>query len=119
MNDDLLHSLHPPRLPEAFAAPGAGDFLAGFGLGLILAALILTLAMPLLRRRPAVPRMRARLAAVAALPEAERSLALARIATATGRPLPEDLRQDLYSRKGADPGRLEALIRQRRRRAAP
>lgn len=113
MNSDLAESLHPPRLPEAFATLSAADLLAAFGLGLILAALILTLALPLLRRRPSRPGLKARLAGARALPEAERSLAFARILSETGTPLPEDLRQGLYSRDGADPARIEALIRGR------
>lgn len=111
MTENLARALHPPRLPEAFAAPGIGDFLAAFGLGLIFATLILTLAMPALRRRQPVQSLRSQLAKAATLPAQERSLALARIAATTGRPLPPDLQQALYSRAGADPARIEALIR--------
>ena len=34
---EIVAQLHPPRLPEAFAALHWGDVLAGFGLGLLLA----------------------------------------------------------------------------------
>lgn len=113
MTAGIVADLHPPRLPEAFAALHAGDLLAAFGLGLLAAVLLLTLAAPLLRRRPPRPRLSARIDAAAGLPPAARLLALARIVAERGGTLPEDLRAGLYTGE-ADPARIEALIRRGR-----
>ncbi len=116
MTPDVVEALHPPRLPEAFAAMGWGDLLAAFGLGLLLAVLVLTLAAPLLQRRPPKPRLSARIAAAAALPPQDRLLALAQLLAERGGTLPEDLRAGLYAPGGADPAKIEALILRGRRR---
>ncbi len=110
MTPDVVEALHPPRLPEAFAAMGWGDLLAAFGLGLLLAAAVLSLAAPLLQRRAPRPRLSARIAAAASLPPQDRLLALARLLAERGGTLPEDLRAGLYRPEGADPARIEALI---------
>lgn len=124
MSEDLIRALHPPRLPETFAAPGYADFLAAFGLGLLLAALILTLAMPFLRRRTPAPGWRARLAEAELLPAPERNIALAGILRDRGQSLPPEIAGALYSRQGVAPEEIEALIRQagrsaRRAKTAP
>lgn len=106
---DLVASLHPPRLPEAFTAPHWGDFLAAFGLGLLAAALILLLIGPALHRRPSPPGLKALATAARNLPTAERLLVLTRLLRESGRDLPEDLRQALYAGR-ADPARIEALV---------
>lgn len=110
MTPAIVADLHPPRLPEAFAALGWPDLLAAFGFGLMLAALIVTLAAPLLRRRPRRVTPRARITAAAGLPPEERLLALTRILQDRGVTLPDDLRAALYSGRGGDPARIEALI---------
>lgn len=117
MSPDLLASLHPPRLPESFAAAGWDDFLAAFGLGLLLAALVVALAMPALRRRPRRPRVAERIAAAAKLPAPERLLALSRLLAERGGALPADQRAALYRGEGGDPARIEALILGRKRGA--
>ena len=109
MTPDVVSQLHPPRLPEAFTALGLHDLLEAFGLGLLLAALVLTLAAPLLTRRPRRPRATERIAAARRLPPEERLLALARLLAERGGALPDDQRTALYAGKG-DPDRIEALI---------
>lgn len=112
MTPDIVAALHPPRLPADFTAPVWQDFLSAFGLGLILAALILTLATPALHRRPRAPRMADRIRAVSGLPVQDRLVALARLLAEAGGQLPEDQRAALYSGQGGDPARIEDLIRQ-------
>ena len=111
----IAEQLHPPRLPESFVAPHWGDFLAAFGLGLLLAAIILMLAGPVLQRRPRPPGLKARIAAAESLPGSERLLALTRLLIERGGTLPEDQRQALYRGQPGDPARIEALILQTRR----
>lgn len=110
MTPAIVADLHPPRLPETFAGLGWPDLLAALGIGLMLAALVVTLAAPLLHRRPHRVAPRARIAAAAQLPPAERLLALAQLLHARGGTLPEDQRAALYSGQGGDPARIEALI---------
>ncbi len=114
--DALVAQLHPPRLPEAFAALGWEDVLAAIGLGFVLAALLLTIFGPLLRPRPRAPRPAALIARAARLPPQERLLALARLLSECGGTLPEDQRAALYAGLPGDPARIEALIRRARRR---
>lgn len=116
MTPAIVANLHPPRLPEAFAALGWPELLAGVGIGLMLAALIVTLAAPALRRRPRRITPRARIAAAALLPPEERLLALTHLLHDRGGTLPEDQRAALYSGQGGDPARIEALILAGRRR---
>ncbi|WP_189654988.1 hypothetical protein [Paracoccus mutanolyticus] len=123
MIPDIVADLHPPRLPAPFTAPGWDDFLAAAGLGLMLAALLVAIAMPALRRRARPPRLSHRLALAAGLPPADRLLALARILAEQGRALPPDQRRALYRGEPGDPDAVEALIRsgtreRLRRRAA-
>ena len=117
MTPDIVSNLHPPRLPEAFAAQGWDDLLAAFGLGLLLAALVLAIAMPALRRRPRPLRIRERIALAARLPGPERLLALAQLLAERGGELPEDQRQALYRGQAGDPARIEALILRQRSKA--
>ena len=105
----IVAQLHPPRLPEAFAALHWGDVLAGFGLGLLLAWGLLILLGPMLRRRPRAIRLPERVAATRGLPAQDRLLALARILSETGGTLPAEQRAALYSGT-ADPEALERLI---------
>lgn len=116
MTPEVVEALHPPRLPEGFAALGWADLLAAFGVGLLLAALVLTVAAPLLQRRPPRPRLSARIAAAAALPPQDRLLALARLLAERGGTLPEDLRAGLYAPGSAEPAKIEELILRGRRR---
>lgn len=106
----IVAQLHPARLPESFTALGWPDLLAGFGIGLLAAALILTLIAPLLRRRPPRTRLPDRIAATRSLPPAERLLALAGLLTELGGHLPDDQRDALYAGAAGDPARVEALI---------
>lgn len=110
----LAEILHPPRLPEAFTQLTLWDLSSSLGLGLILAALVLTVFAPLLHRRPRRASLAQNLRGASALPEPERMLALARLLAARRIALPEAQRQALYSGKGADVAALEALLRQGR-----
>lgn len=107
---DIVTQLHPARLPESFTALGWPDLLAGFGIGLVMAALILTLIRPALRQRPRRVRLPERIAATRNLPAPDRLLALTAILTELGGHLPDDQRDALYSGGGGDPKRVEALI---------
>ncbi|WP_225029485.1 hypothetical protein [Xinfangfangia pollutisoli] len=113
---DLIAALHAPRLPEGFTALGWDDLLAAAGLGLVLAALVLALLGPILRPRPRRLRPAERIAATAALPPADRLLALARLLQDLGGQLPDDQRAALYAGLPGDPARIEALILQAGRR---
>ncbi|MBK4218188.1 hypothetical protein JJJ17_19850 [Paracoccus caeni] len=115
MNPDLLRSLHPPRLPEAFAGWNVADLLAAFGVGLLLAALVLTILSPMLRRRVPLPGIAERISAAADLPPQERELALVRLLAERGGTLTKEQRQRIYTGKGGDPAALEAQIRRVRR----
>ncbi|MFT4151844.1 MAG: hypothetical protein QM656_16705 [Paracoccaceae bacterium] len=109
MTPEVVAQLHPPRLPQAFTALGPADLLAAFGAGLVLAALVLVVAAPLLRRRPRRLRPAERIAAAATLPPQDRQLALLRLLAEGGGTLPDDLRAAVYAGR-ADPARIEALI---------
>lgn len=110
MNPDLMAQLHPPRLPAGFTQFGAADLLAGFGAGLLLAALALWLAAPFLRARAQPPSPRQRIEAARALPPQPRQLALLRLLAERGGTLPDDLRAAIYAGDPPDPARIEALI---------
>jgi hypothetical protein len=112
MTHDIVAALHPPRLPAEFTTPVWQDFLSAFGVGLLLAALILTIAAPALHRRPRALRMSDRLSAAATMPLQERMAALAQLLAEAGGTLPEDQRTALYSGHGADPEMIEGLVRQ-------
>ena len=107
---DLAATLHPARLPEAFAALGRDDLLAAFGIGLVLAALGLTLAAPVLRPRSRRPSWQARCAALADLPDAEAQVESLRLLAETGADLPPETRAALYAGQ-LDPAALAALLR--------
>lgn len=89
--DELLAALAPIRLPGAMRGLDWRELLALFGLGLILAAVIALLLMPLLSRKVSI---RQRIRATRGLPIEERLLAVSRI---TGR-LPPALRDTAYRR---------------------
>ena len=116
MTPDIVGALHAPRLPEAFTRLTVWDVMLALGLGLLLAALVLTLAAPLLSRRVRRPSLSGRISDAASLPEGERLLALARIARERGVTLPDETRAALYVGREADPARIEALIRSGARR---
>lgn len=86
---DLIAALPEGRLPPSLLDLGAADLLALFGLGLVLAALVAILALPLLDRKPS---LRARVRATRGLPAEERMLEIARI---LGH-LPPDLQAAAY-----------------------
>ena len=111
MTPDIVNDLHPPRLPADFVALGWPDLLAAFGLGLILAGLALIVLQPLLRPRRRPLRLTDRIAAAAALPDADRLIALAALIAERGQPVPDDLRHALYAGAPYDPARAEALLR--------
>lgn len=111
MTPELVDALHDPRLPEAFTRLTIWDGMLALGLGLLLAALVLTLAAPLLKPRPRRASLSGRLGHAASLPPQERLLALARIAHDRGIALPDDIRDSLYSGRDADPAKIEAFIR--------
>lgn len=110
----LLAALHPPRLPEAFAALRAADLASMAGIGLCLAALILTLLAPVLRRRPARASWRQMIRTARALPEAEQLLELARLAKQRGIALSPEEQRGLYDGSLAA-AQLEARLMRGRR----
>ena len=111
MNPDIVHDLHPPRLPADFVSLGWPDLLAAFGVGLILAGLALIVLQPLLRPRRRPLHLNDRIAAAATLPHDERLIALSALLADRGQPLPDDLRHALYAGTPYDPARAEALLR--------
>jgi len=114
---DVVRDLHPPRLPEPFAALGWPELLAAFGLGLLLALGIHAVIRPVLTRRPLVA-LEPNLARLRALPPQERLLAQVRLLTRLGGTIPPEIRPLLYVPDPGDP-RLEPLIRDAFRRAGP
>jgi hypothetical protein len=117
MIPDIVAELHPPRLPAEFTSPGWPDLLAAFGLGLLLAALVVALVAPILRPRPRRETPAMALARLRDLPPAQRQLGQLRLLAAAGTPLPDDLRAALYGPTPPDPERLDALIRGARQHA--
>lgn len=111
MNADLIAALHPPRLPESFAALSMNDLLAAFGLGLLLAGLVLTVCAPLMQRRARRPGINERLRAIAPMLPQERAFELARLLQERGGTLSEDERQQLYTGEIGDLTGLENRIR--------
>lgn len=116
MRPEIVDAMHGARLPEAFTHLGWQDYLAMFGLGLLLAALLLWLLTPLLKRRAPKLRLADHLNATRDLPPEERALAMARLLVARGGHLPEDQRAALYAGEALDLTRLEGLIREARAR---
>lgn len=114
MSADLVPRLHPPRLPPDFTQMGWADLLAGFGLGLILAALLIWIALPFLRKRRRPPTLAQQLREIRTLPPPDRLLALTRLLARRKGQLPDDLRHALYATPSAPPqeiaDRVEALI---------
>ncbi len=92
---DPIRDLHPPRLPEAFAALQWPELLAAFGLGILAALLIFELARPWLglRRRLEIEE---RLTALRARPPEARILGLLALLRSLGAAPPEALRAALY-----------------------
>lgn len=116
--------LHPPRLPESFAALHASDMLAALGIGFLLAALI-----HLALRPAAKPARNDRdeddnSFTSSDLSAAERLSRRAALFTRLGGRLPPDLRDSLYRPQSPDQlrradERLDRLLgeaRKRRRR---
>lgn len=115
MNRDLVSAMHPPRLPETFAALGIYDLLAAFGFGLMLAAVLLTICAPLMRRRNHRPGLNERLQTAAVLPPPERALLLARLLNERGGTLSQDEQSQLYTGQNLDLAALERRVRHPRR----
>ncbi len=107
---DPLRDLHPPRLPEAFAALQWPELLAAFGLGILAALLIFELARPWLglRRRLGIEE---RLTALRARPPEARILGLLALLRSLGVAPPEDLRAALYAPTEDSAKLAEALER--------
>lgn len=120
MSADLVRQLHPPRLPVEFTQMGWPDLLAGLGLGLLLAALAVTLAAPFLRARPRPVSIAQRLKDSRSLPPNDRLLVVMAAFSQQGGKLPDDLRDALYDRDTGQSGdladRIEALIPPQTRR---
>lgn len=114
---DLFQALHPARLPETFARLSWTDVVSAFGFGLLLAALILTLLQPVLRRRLRPVGWRRQMRAAVDLPRDERLLVLRQLMQQRGLPLTAELRAALY-RGDLQPEALEAVLRHPRRAAA-
>ena len=93
---EIVSLLHPPRLPESFTQGGSADLLLAFGLGLLLAGVIVMLAAPLLVTRPRARPLRARLADLDRLPAADRLHGLAMLAHDRGIALTDAERAALY-----------------------
>ena len=89
---ELIAALPEGRLPPELMTLHFGDLLAFFGLGLVLAALISLVLMPLLARRPS---RKALIRQTRDLAPEERLLAIARILGY----LPEELRSAAYGLK--------------------
>lgn len=116
---DVLRDLHPPRLPEDFAALVWPEVLAGFGLGLLLALVIFAIVRPVLTRRPA-PKIGPHLLRLRALPPEECLLAQARLLSSLGGALPAELHAALYAPTPPSAevtARIEPLIRAAFRKA--
>lgn len=107
---EMAANLHPARLPEAFAALGRDDLLAAFGIGLVLAALCLTVFAPVLRPRIRPPSWQARLAGLADLPPAEAEVERLRLLAAAGAHLTASDRVALYAGR-LEPSALEERLR--------
>jgi hypothetical protein len=99
---ELIAALPEGRLPPGLMQLNAADYLLLFGAGLLLAALISFLTMPLLERRPS---RRALIRATRGMPPQERTLAIARL---LGH-LPEELRASAYG--AAPPFDMETIER--------
>ncbi len=112
---DVVRDLHPPRLPEAFAALGWPEVLSAFGLGLLLALAIHAVIRPVLTRRPRAV-LEPQLARLRTLPPQERLLAQARLLTRLGGTVPAEIKPLLYARTPPEL-QLEPLIRDAFRRA--
>ncbi|PZQ51541.1 MAG: hypothetical protein DI556_05140 [Rhodovulum sulfidophilum] len=109
--EEFIAALHAPRLPEGAAGLDAGALVAAFGLGLLIAFGFFALVRPAFRARRGAPRPGELLAGLAALPEAARPLAAARLFSGLGAPVPETVARGLY-RPGAklDTGEVEAAL---------
>ncbi|MCS0502948.1 hypothetical protein [Ancylobacter mangrovi] len=107
---ELIAALPEGRLPPELMQLHAADLLLLFGAGLLLAALLSVLAMPMLKRRPS---RRALIRATRAMPPQERALAIARI---LGH-LPDELRAEAYgAAPPPDPAIVERIALTARRR---
>ncbi|WP_269583845.1 hypothetical protein [Roseibium sp. Sym1] len=93
---ELIAALPEGRLPPDLMTLGPADLLALFGAGLVISALLASLAAPFLTRRPS---RRTLIKAARDLPPEERLLAIARI---LGH-LPEELRPAAYGSKPPPP----------------
>ena len=111
MTPDIVADLHATRLPADFVTLGWPDLVAAFGIGLVMAGVILTVLQPLLRPRPRPMRVEDQIANAAKLPPPDRLFALSTLLAERGGPLPDGLRHALYAGTAFDPAQVEALIR--------
>lgn len=118
---EVVAALHGPRMPAGTAELNPWALVAAFGLGLLLALGLFALARPALRarRRAATPAQH--LAALAALPEAARPLAAARIFADLGAPPPPAVAARLYAPRPArlDPAEIAPALKAAWSRATP
>ena len=84
MSAEVAAKLHPPRFPESFTGIGPADLLLAFGLGLLLAALLLMLLRPVMRGRKHAEPWHQRLQTAADLPPSEAMPRLAALAQERG-----------------------------------
>lgn len=116
MNQDLIQTLNPPRLPADFVRTGAADLLAAFGIGLLIAAVLVFVLAPLLQRRPPRRRSTEVLRELRAMPAPERLIAAARLLAERGLALPETYSAALYRNAPYDTQALERLVAEAWRR---
>lgn len=90
-------ALHPPRLPEDFAAAGWPEALAALAIGLLLGLAAHTLLRPVLQRKPRRPTLQSLLAPMQNLPPEDRLLAQLRLLHQLGGQVPEAQRPALYT----------------------
>ena len=110
MNGELVQTLNPPRLPAEFVRTGMADILAAFGIGLLIAAVLIFILAPLFRRRPAPRRAVDALGELRGLPASDRLVAAARLLAERGAALPDSCHDALYLGASYDAADLERLV---------
>lgn len=111
MTPELHEALNPPRLPADFVQSHPADLLAAFGIGFLVAAALVLLLAPLLRRRVRPASLSERRAALADLPPAERLLGEAKLLAEVGATLPAEFAPALYAGAPHDSARIDSLLR--------
>ena len=110
MNAEVARQLHPPRLPESFVGWTPADALLAFGLGLLLAGVLLALLGPALRPRPRRIGLREEIRRALALPPGEAMQALAALARRRGLSLTPAEEAAVYAH---DPGPMVESLAKR------